>query len=152
MSNDYSIRIQGIAEIQRALFQLNARLGERVTRLALRKGANFMLKQVRAIAPIKTGRLKKAIVVKTSKIHTVRKNGDVGVYLVVKSGKRDNQKTALYGRWLERGYKKGNTQVAGRKFVTNTFNTNAPTALAIMIEASDVATRQLAQELNLNTR
>jgi len=50
--NSFSIRIQGIAEIQRALFQFNARLGERINRLAVRKGANYMLKEIRNAAPV----------------------------------------------------------------------------------------------------
>lgn len=191
MSNELSLRIRGIAEIQRALYQFNARLGERVTRLAMRKGANYMLKQVRAAAPVKTGRLKKAIRVKNSRINTLRKNGNVGVYLTVNPGKnRNDPKGAWYGKFVENGYNTGNTHntghgalqqaigrsgsgprlrrdrrfvtstyrrtgggtsITGQHFILNTFNTTAPTALEIMIEASEVAMRHLAQELNLNT-
>lgn len=147
--DDFSIRIEGISKIQRALFQFNARLAERVTRLAMRKGANYMLKQIRAAAPVKTGRLKKAIVVKNSKINTIRKNGNVGVYITLRSGKRANLKSALYGKYVENGYKREGTVVPGQKFIINTFNATAPTALAIMVEASEVAARHLAQELNL---
>ena len=213
-----AIRIQGIAEIQRALFQLNRKLGEQVNRLAMRKGANFMLQQVRAAAPVKTGRLKKAIKVQNSKINFIRKNNKAGVYLVLSTGKRKNLKSAVYAQWVENGYNTGtahtgrvkevkikrtrtlrssrsshyNTRgymsqngnqlrrdyrlsthteqvgnvtrrfgyrmagtgkdIPGKKFLHNTFNANAPTALAIMIEASEVAMQHLATELNLNVR
>jgi HK97 gp10 family phage protein len=191
MTANFSLRIQGIAEIQRALFHFNARLGERVTRLAMRKGANYMLKQARLAAPVKSGRLKKAIKVKNSKINTIRKNGNVGVYLTVSSGKnRRDTKGAWYGKFVENGYNTGNTNntgsaafrqsigrggaaprlrrdrrfstsiyrrsgggttVLGQHFILNTFNESAPTALTIMVEASEVAMQHLAQELNLST-
>jgi len=190
---DFSVRIRGVAEIQRALFQLNARLGERVTRLALRKGANYMLKEIRAVVPFKTGRLKKAIKVKNSRINQIRKNGKTGVYLTIDPGKsRRDMRGAWYGKFVEVGYNTGSanvrgrrallssltatgnrnaprtinrdrrfrtatyrrrgggTQVPGKHFVLNTFNATAPAALAIMVEASEVATRHLARELNLH--
>jgi len=150
MADETSIRIRGVAEIQRALFQFNSRLAERVTRLAMRKGANYMLKEVRAAAPKKTGRLKKTIKVKNSRINTVRKNGKVGVYITVNPGKsRRDTKGAWYGKFVETGYQRGNTTVAGKHFVVATFNATAPTALAIMVNASEVAMRHLARELNL---
>lgn len=220
----YSIRIQGIAEIQRALFQFNAQLGERVNRLAVRKGANYMLKEIRNAAPVSAkgsqekdntgrgvythfppGRLKRAIKVKNSKINQIRKNGNVGVFITISPGKKRNDpKGAWYGKFVEVGYNTGSTagvsgmaavvsrftrtnrngttnqygrisrytrnnlhrdyrfktstyrhrgagrQIEGKHFVLNTFNRTAPTALAIMVEASEVATAHLARQLNLN--
>ena len=213
--NSFSIRIQGIAEIQRALFQFNARLGERVNRLAIRKGANYMLKEIRSAAPVSLkgsqelagtggksylhfppGRLRRAIKIKNSKINQIRKNGSVGVFITVSPGKKRNDpKGAWYGKFVELGYNKGSKAVGGNEarvrglvssaqlsarrnfvnstrrfgrtaqlvryryggqhvegkhFVLNTFNRTAPTALAIMVEASEVATAQLARQLNLN--
>lgn len=193
MDDNFSIRIRGIAEINRALFQFNARLGERVNRLAARKGANYMLKQIRAAAPVKTGRLKRAIKVKNSKINQIRKNGKTGVYITISPGKkRDDPKGAWYGKFVEIGHKTGavasggqalasalgnfgrnnnrsrrvaidrrfrtttyrqrgaGRQIEGKHFVLNTFNRTAPTTLAIIVEAAEVATEQLARQLNLN--
>ncbi|UOA08324.1 HK97-gp10 family putative phage morphogenesis protein [Methylobacter sp. S3L5C] len=186
---DFSVRIRGIAEIQRALFQFNKRLGERVTRLAMRKGANYMLKAVRSAAPVKSGRMKKAIKVRDSKIHTIRRNGNVGVYLKIKPGKkRDDTSGAWYGKFVENGRNTGSAHntgaaaarqsiglgsgarlrrdrrfvnatyrrpgagrnIPGKHFILSTFNATSPTALAIMVEASEVAMRHLAHELNLN--
>lgn len=208
-TNDgFTIRISGIAEIQRALFQFNARLAERVNRLAIRKSANYMLKEIRAAAPIsvrgsqekdntgsdvythfRPGRLRRSIKVKNSKINQIRKNGTVGVFITVYPGKKRNDpKGAWYGKFVEVGYNTGSAnvsggaalssrftsggrrliardyrfrtltyrhrgagrQVEGKHFVLNTFNRTAPTALAIMIEASEVATAHLARQLNLN--
>ena len=215
MADDFSIRIRGIAEIQRALFQFNARLGERINRLAIRKGANYMLKEIRNAAPVSAhgsrekdntgrghymqyppGRLKRSIKVKNSKINQIRKNGTVGVFITISPGKKRNDpKGAWYGKFVEVGYNRGSKAVGGNEarvrglvtsshlsarrhfvnstrrrgrvaqliryryggqhvegkhFVLNTFNRTAPTALAIMIEASEVATVQLARQLNLN--
>ena len=111
MSDDLSVRIRGIAEIQRALYQYNKRLGDRVTTMALRLGANYMLKHVRANTPVsskgsmigkkggtwvrgKPGRLKAAVKVKASRINRRATNGVVGVFLTISPGKKRDDPTA----------------------------------------------------------
>ncbi|WP_426994449.1 HK97-gp10 family putative phage morphogenesis protein [Methylomonas sp. CM2] len=114
-----AIEVKGLAEVKAALSQLTPKLAERLTRIALRQGANYMAKQIRAAAPIKTGRLRKAVKVRTSKINRLQKNGRVGVFVSVYPGKsRKDPKGAWYGKFVENGYNRGSQQVTGRQAVT----------------------------------
>lgn len=148
MSGSNGIDISGLAETQRELTAFSERLTDRVTLLALRSGANFMLKKIRAAEPVKTGRLKRATVAKTSRINRRRVNGKIGVYISVKSGKRSNPKTALYGRWVEQGYKRGTTVVAGKHFVSSTFAVNKQQALNTILTAIELGGQRLVQDIN----
>lgn len=119
MADEFAINIRGAADVTRALYQFSERLGDRVTLLALRSGANFMLKQIRAAAPVKTGRLRRAITVRGSRIHTRRRDGIVGVYISIRSGKnRKDQKGAYYGRFVENGYNRGSKEVNVREAIS----------------------------------
>lgn len=148
MADSVEIDITGLAQTQRALYDFGDRLGDRVTNLALRAGANFMLKKVREIEPVKTGRLKRATVVKNSRINQRRRNGKVGVYITVKPGKkRTDLKGAYYGKFVEVGYKRGQTVVAGKNFVRNTFDTHKQQSVDIILSAIELAGRRLTHEL-----
>lgn len=150
---DESINITGLAETQRALYQFSERLGDRVTVLALRVGANYLLRQIRDAAPKKTGRLRRAIVVRNSRINRRRVNGKVGLYIQVKPGRtRNDPKGALYGQWVERGYKaRGKTDVAPRHFVTATFAAHKQAALDAIITAVEQGGQRLISEINNRT-
>lgn len=102
---EFELNIRGSRELQRALLDFNARLATRVTRSVLRQGANYMAKNIRSAAPKKTGRLRRAIKVKNSKINTLRTNGKVGFFISVSPGKsRNDPKGAWYGKFQEDGY------------------------------------------------
>ncbi len=102
-----------------AMSQLPDRLATRIARSVLRQGANTMARKIRAAAPVKTGRLRKAIRVRNSSIHTLRKNGNVGVYVTVYAGKnRKDIKGAWYAKFVENGYSHGSKAVTGRQAVT----------------------------------
>ena len=110
--------VSGVAEFKNALRQLPAKLGEKVTKKALRQGANLVAKQVRANVPVKTGRLKKAIRVSNSRYNRLNRNGKVGVILRVRPGKsRADQTGAYYAGWVENGYNKGSKLIGGREAV-----------------------------------
>lgn len=167
---DQTLQIRGIAELQRALYEYNKRLGDRVTGMAVRLGANYMLKQVRANTPVspngsmigkkggpwvrgKPGRLKAAVKVKASRINRRAKNGVVGVYLTVNPGKkRDDTKGAWYGKFVEVGHTYRGRTTTGRHFVLSTFNSTKQQSAEIIINASELALRQVAAELNLQSR
>lgn len=149
MVDSVEIDIHGLAETQLALYRFSERLGDRVTLLALRAGGKFILQKVRAAEPKKTGRLRRATVLQTSKINRRRVNGKVGVYITVKPGKRrDDPKGAFYAGFIERGYKKGSTVVPGRKFVKNTFEANKQAALDLVLAALEQGGRRLISEIN----
>lgn len=158
---DFEVKIRGIAEVKRAIYAYNAKLGERVTRIALRQGANHMLKSIRNAAPVKSGRLKKAVKLKNSRINRLNKNGKVGLYITISPGKnRKDQKGAYYAKWVEVGYNKGSKRVGkrarqggvrvdGRHFVRDTFDATKEQSARIIVEASELAANRIAKELNL---
>ncbi|MGZ8927140.1 MAG: HK97-gp10 family putative phage morphogenesis protein [Methylobacter sp.] len=149
MADGVEIDIRGLVETQRALYQFSERLGDRVTLLALRTGSNYMLKKVREAEPVKTGRLKRATVVKNSRINQRRRNGKVGVYITVKPGKkRTDTKGAWYGKFVEIGYKRGSTVIDGRHFVKATFEANKQAALDLTLQAIEEGGQRLLQEIN----
>lgn len=101
----FEAKVKGIAELKRGLYAYNAKLGERVTKMGLRQGANYMAKSIRSAAPKRTGRLRRAIKVKNSNLNRFRKNGVVGVFITISKGKsRKDQSGAYYGKWVENGY------------------------------------------------
>lgn len=106
--NSFEAKVTGIAELKKALYAYNAKLGQRVTQMALRQGANYMTKKIRAAAPVKTGRLKRAIKVKNSRINRINKNGKVGLFVTIYPGKnRKDERGAWYGQFVEKGYNTG---------------------------------------------
>ena len=167
---DQTLQIRGIAELQRALYEYNKRLGDRVTIMAVRLGANYMLKQVRANTPVspngsmigkkggpwvrgKPGRLRAAVKVKNSRINRRAKNGVVGVYLTVNPGKkRDDTKGAWYGKFVEVGHSYRGHTTPGRHFVVSTYNATKQQSATIIIDAAETAMRAMAQTLNLQGR
>lgn len=115
MSEKY---VKGLDQVKNAFKQLPEKLATRITRQVLRQGANDMARKIRAAAPVKTGRLRKAIRVRNSSIHTLRKNGNVGVFVTVYAGKnRKDPKGAWYGKFIENGYNRGSKAVTGRQAV-----------------------------------
>jgi HK97 gp10 family phage protein len=67
MASDQSISISGLADLQKMLDELPAKIEANIMRGALRQGANVYRDRARAAAPVgKTGKLKKSIKVKTN--------------------------------------------------------------------------------------
>jgi HK97 gp10 family phage protein len=147
---DVEVNISGIAETARALYEFNERLGDKVTLLALRLGGNFMLKNIRNAEPKRTGRLKRATVLSKSKLNVRRRNGKVGLYVVVKRGKkRDDPKGAFYGKFVEHGHKSRNgSQVPAQKFIKNTFEQNKDRSRSIILQAIEDGGRQIVRSIN----
>lgn len=115
---DFEVRVSGLQEVIRAMHDFNARMPEKVVKLALRQGANYMLKAIKQAAPVKTGRLRRAIRVQNSQINRINRNGNVGVYITVAPGKsRQDPRGAWYGKFVETGYNKGSKAVGGRQAV-----------------------------------
>jgi hypothetical protein len=115
---EIGIDISGIAETQQSIYRFSEKLGDRMTLLGLRAGANHMLKQLRAAEPVRTGRMKRATVVANSRIHRRRKNGNVGVYITIRKGRtRDDKRGAYYAGFVEHGYKRGSRQIGAREAI-----------------------------------
>jgi hypothetical protein len=132
--NSFQMTITGIADIQNALFQLKPNLAEKVAKVALRQGANFMAKKIRAATPVSKngsrekngkgrgdyvqfapGRLKRAIKVRQSRINTID-TGKIGLYITVAQGKKRNDpRSAWYGKFVEDGYTIGSRTVSAKQ-------------------------------------
>lgn len=107
MSDDV-ITVTGLRETQQTLYAFGNKLGDRVARGALRQGANYVLKGIRALVPVKTGLLKRrGFRVANSRIHNGRRGaGMLGIYINLRKGKGD----PFYGRFQNDGW-----NPAGRK-------------------------------------
>jgi HK97 gp10 family phage protein len=102
---DFEIKVTGLQEVQRSLYAYSQQLGDKVVLDALRIGARFMQSRAKSNAPKLSGRLRRGIVVKRSKIFNGRRNETLGVYLTLRKGKgRDDPKDAFYGRFIEDGW------------------------------------------------
>lgn len=103
--SDFEIKVSGLREVQKSLYAYSQQLGDKVVLDALRLGARAMQAKARAGAPKLTGRLRRGIVVKKSKIHNGKRNETIGVYLTLQKGKgRKDPKDAFYGRFIEDGW------------------------------------------------
>lgn len=107
MSDD-GFTITGLEETQRTLYAYSQQMGDRVVRMALRQGANYILRGIREAVPVKTGLLKRrGFRVANSRIHNGRRGSEmIGVYISLRKGKGD----PFYGRFLNDGW-----NPAGRK-------------------------------------
>lgn len=153
MAKEIEIDVKGIAETQKAISQFSEKLGDRVTRIALRSGANFMLKRIRAAAPKKTGRLRRATVVKQTR-HTVRRSGKVRVYITIKKGrKRDDKRGAYYGPWVEHGHKARGSQqgkgrfVSGRHFIKRTYSSTKSISARLIVRNIEQGGKTLLSQI-----
>lgn len=110
MGNDQSIKVNGLADLQRMLDILPARIEANIMRGALRAGANVYRDRARANAPVgKTGKLKKSIKVKAS----VRR-GKVTTQVVAGGG------DAWYAKFVEFGtasFYEGNGKTVGAPYL-----------------------------------
>ncbi|SOC21970.1 HK97-gp10 family putative phage morphogenesis protein [Rhodobacter maris] len=61
MANSTRLRIEGLADLERALDNLSKSVGRSVLRRSLRKAAEPMAERARALAPVKTGKLRESI-------------------------------------------------------------------------------------------
>ncbi len=92
MSND--VQVKGLADLQRALDQLPAKIEANVMRSALRQGANVIKDEAKAKVPVHLGALRDSI-----RVSTGMKRGTVKA--TIKAG----DKKAWYWRFVEFGTK-----------------------------------------------
>lgn len=130
---DFEMKITGLKEVQKALYSYSQQLGDKVVVSALSTGAKPMLKQARLNAPVRTGRLRKAIYMKKSKLYNGKRNANVGVYISVRSGKK---RGAYYAGMIENGWKdRGGKRHAGRQFIHRAFLFKREEAVRIAVAA-----------------
>lgn len=100
--SDAAITITGLREVQKSLYAYSQQMGDRVVRAALRQGANYVLKGIRQLVPVKTGLLRRrGFRVSNSRIHSGWASDDlIGVYISLRKGKG----APFYGRFQNDGW------------------------------------------------
>lgn len=84
MASGFSFSITGHQELQRRLSTLKASLARKIVSRAMRQGAKHVLAKSKALAPVKTGALKRSLKVRALK---TRRKGVTGV--AVQTGTRE---------------------------------------------------------------
>lgn len=103
--SDFQVKVTGLRETQKALYAYSQQLGDKVVIDSLKQGARIVQRAAKAAAPVRTGRLKRAIVIKKSKIHNGKRRSDmIGVFLTILQGRRYGNRDAFYGRFQEEGW------------------------------------------------
>lgn len=143
---DEVIKVHGLQEVQRALYDYSQQLGDRVVYGALRQGAAVLRKAVQDRVPVRTGNLKRGFVVRRSKIHRGQLSTDLlGVYVTLRKGKG----APFYGRFQNDGWQAGKTRVPGKHFVQDAFEASKNNAVEVIIASAESAAELLARKVGL---
>ncbi len=98
------VKITGLKELEKKMLALGPKIGRKALKGALVAGAKEIKKEARALAPMKTGRLRRAMYIKTmSKPNPFKENVIFGVRHGRKMSKKDLD--AYYWTFLEFGTK-----------------------------------------------
>lgn len=144
--NEQTITVEGLEDVQRRIYAFGNKLGDKVVRSALRKGANLIKRAVQQQVPVRTGKLRRGFTVARSKIHRGRRPGDaIGVYLALRKGKN----AAFYGRFLNDGWQHGKTKVPGRHFIQKAFDANKEKAVRMIVDSAEAGATLLAKQEGL---
>ncbi|MCX5699580.1 MAG: HK97 gp10 family phage protein [Candidatus Omnitrophica bacterium] len=104
MPDGVSVRITGLKELEKKMIELGPKIGRKALKSALVAGAQVIKKEAQMLVPIKTGRLRRAMYIKTmSKPNPFKENVIFGVRHGRKMSKRDLD--AYYWTFLEFGTK-----------------------------------------------
>ncbi len=104
MSEGVTVQITGLKELEKKMIELGPKIGRRALKGALVAGAREVKKEAQMLAPVKTGRLRRAMYIKTmSKPNPFKENVIFGVRHGRKMSKRDLD--AYYWTFLEFGTK-----------------------------------------------
>jgi hypothetical protein len=146
MSNPV-ITVSGLREVQKSLYAYSQQLGDRVVRGALRQGANYVLRGIREMVPVKTGLLKRrGFRVANSRIHNGRLSSSlIGIYIGLRKGKSD----PFYGRFQNDGFRAGSTKVPGKGFVERAFNERKQAAVQLIVQSAEAGADVVKRKLGM---
>jgi HK97 gp10 family phage protein len=103
-----TVHIEGMEALKRAFKELEPKLAKKVIRQAERKGAKLFADEIRAHTPVKSGKLKKTVKVRTSKGPRGAKKQIAMAVLVGQAGAGDDKsgggKPAWYAYLQEKGF------------------------------------------------
>lgn len=170
--SDESITVTGLQEVQRTLYRYSQQLGDRVVRGALRQGANYVLKGIKELVPVRTGLLqRRGFRVANSKIHNGKASTDmIGIYISLRKKKGD----PFYGRfqndgWLPQGPRHGikggdrkkaverfrqetaggKKRVPGKGFVQRAFNERKAAAVQLIVSSAEAGAEVVKRRLGM---
>lgn len=151
MANEFEIKVSGLQEVQRSLFQYSQQLGDKVVIAALTQGARVVQRAAKQRAPQLTGRLKRyGVVVRKSKINSARRSANtLGVYLTLRRGRgKSDPKDVFYGRFVEDGFTaRGGQKIPGQKFINTAFLSNRESAAKLIVRSVEVGSDLLKRKL-----
>lgn len=117
MADGASIKVEGLAELQRRMHELPQKLARSGLRSATNAGIQVIKKEAQAMAPEDTGRLKKAIFVKRSKSESSMTKE---VFMVaVRVGRKAQQKAQDAYYWFMQEF--GTQKQAAQPFMRPAF-------------------------------
>ena len=144
MPDSLTLDFINIDKLTKGLGGLGLSIRNRVGKNAVKVGAKYLLEKVRLEAPVKTGRLRDSLFVKASKIHTIRKTGEVGVFVSARRGKTKKDKGgAYYAKFVENGTKYQHA----RHFASNTFKTNVQQASTLVVVTFESQAKTLLKNI-----
>jgi len=173
MADGIEIKVSGLSAVSRKLKRFDKEYKTRVVLASLYAGARVVQKEAKKNVPVKTGRLRRAIILRTSKIKRW-KHGEYGVFMTLRTGKGKNDpKDGFYGRWIEDGYEThgprkvrrseivkhfgkrsgrktgpGKTHMLGVKFIKKSFDNKKRAAVNEIKSKAESATERLARKFN----
>ncbi len=115
--------------------RLDARGARRIARRAQMRATRFLMRQVKTIAPVRTGLLKRR------GFQIFDRKGSPGESIrAMSTARRDKLGISAESKWyypaiVEFGVKKGPRKFAGRKFMSRTYRTHGEAAKKIAIDA-----------------
>lgn len=112
MSDAIDIKVHGVEEFDKALRDFDKRIARRIVWDSLKQGVLIVRDEMKKLAPRDTGRLRRAIKFRRSKINTKKGLGQYSYYLKIFPGKkRNDRRGAYYGHIVDGGY---NTKGTGK--------------------------------------
>jgi HK97 gp10 family phage protein len=142
------IDVRGIDALEKRLYLYSRKLGDKVVIDSLKHGARLIQSVAKRGAPKATGRLRRAISLRQSKIYSKRrhKDGKIGVYITVSKGKkRGDQKGAYYGAFVEHGTK----NMRGAYFLKRAYDSEKDRAVSLTIQTAERGADVIAKRLGL---
>lgn len=145
--SDFQVKVTGLRETQKALYAFSQQLGDRVVIKALTNGARLMQRQAKANAPVRTGNLRRAIIVKKSKIYNGKRTlNKLGVFLTIRQGKRYGPRDAYYGKFQEAGWTdRAGKKQPGKQFIGRAFSSTAERCADLIVRSAKAGAEVVAR-------
>lgn len=141
-----NVEVQGLKELERKLISMGPKVSLKAMRSALVSGAQVVKRDVIERAPVRSGRLKRSVLVKRmTKTNPFNERVIVGVRHGKKQRKADRD--AFYWTWMEFGFKdRAGRPVAPQKFIRPAFEAKKGNALNKIIDVLKKKISQYAKE------